>query len=269
MILDAKMGRKVPSARNFPQHFEQIRFFGGDARRNPHLALAAGLPFLPLLLTGGTASEVLWVMAGVLLVLAMLALLPRRWSRYGADRPAAVALLGGALGGAAGAGLTDEALVPAILLGATLAWGRWWARQPRAYSGGRQQWNDLLADAGRALWDILDQISFQLKPLVGGIFGAVWGALVLRAAAGLPGGGAPAWSLGNAVGLSLALGVGLWLGAKSLGRALLWPALCGAAGGFLVQGAAGALMGACLGLGLGLGEWLAAKIAPTREQNSD
>jgi hypothetical protein len=245
--------------------------FSGDARRAPHLALAAGLPFLPLLLTGAAASEVLWVVAGVLLLLTALAALPARWGRYGADRPAAVALLGGAVGGAGGALLAGANPVPTLLMGLLAAWGRRWARKPPIYSKRIQKVTKegdwlFFFDLAIALWDLLDQFSFQFKPLVGGVVGAAWATALLRAAAGLPGGGASPWGWGDALVLGVALGLGLWWGAKSLRRALLWPALCGAAGGFLVQGASGALMGACLGLGLGLGEWLAAKIAPTRAQ---
>jgi hypothetical protein len=244
---------------------------GGDLRRKPHLALAALVPYLPLLWALPAASaRILWATGGTLLALALLASLVPRWGCYGADRPAAVVVLCAALGGALGALPVGADLVAALLLGSSLAWGRWWARRPLPYSGGSQKLGDLLADVGRALWDALDQFSFKLKPFVGGVVGALWAVLLLRAArtlpppAGLLPGDAPAWGLWEALGLSAGLGLGLWWGEGRWLRALLWPAACGAVFGALARGAMGAAVGAGLGLGLGLGEWLAARMEAGR-----
>jgi hypothetical protein len=238
---------------------------GGDLRRKPHLALAALVPYLPLLWAlPATPTRILWAAGGTLLALALLAFLVPRWGRYGADRPAAVVVLCAALGGVLGALAVGADVAAVLLLGSSLAWGRWWARRPLPYSGGSQKLGDALADFGRALWDALDQISFKLKPLVGGVVGALWAVLLLRAAGTLSPGDAPAWGLWEALGLSAGLGLGLWWGEGRWLRSLLWPTACGAVAGALARGAVGAAAGAGLGLGLGLGEWLAARMEAGR-----
>ena len=158
-----------------------------------------------------------------------------------------------------GALLVSGNAAAALLLSGTIAWGRWWARRPSAYSGA-QKLGAVVVDFGRAIWDALDQISPQLKPFLGGATGAWLGALLLRAAHTLPGSGPPVWSFGDALWLGAGVGLGLWWGQGRLLRALLWPTAGGALGGALARGASGAVIGAALGMGLGLGEWWAARI---------
>jgi hypothetical protein len=240
--------------------FVLMWLLGGDLRRKPHLPLAAFLCYLPLLALPLTAGSAVGITGAALMTLALLALLVPRWGRYGADRPAALALLCASVGGALGAPLIGEGAAAALLMGGTIAWGRWQARRPSAYSGS-QKLGGLVGDLGRSIWDdLIGQISPQLKPFLGGTAGAWLGALLLRAAHTLPGSGPPPWALGDALWLGVGVGLGLWWGQGRLLRALLWPVAGGALGGALARGAAGAVVGAALGLGLGLGEWWAARI---------
>jgi hypothetical protein len=244
---------------------------GGDLRSRPHLALAALLPHLPLLgLLPASARNVLWATGGTLLALALLALAGGRWGRYRTDRPQALALLAAALGAAAGAALAGaggSGLVATLLMAAAVIAVRWWTRRPPAYSGSQ---NDLLqtADLVRTLWDLPDSGSHKFKLFLGSVVGATWCALLLRAAAGLTLGGAPVWSIPDALLLGAGLGVGLWWVEKGLWQALVLPALGGALGGALARGVQGAIVGTCLGLGLGFGEWLAARMEAAREEGA-
>jgi len=233
---------------------------GGDLRRKPHLAWAAFLCYLPLLAVPPTAGSIVGITGAALTTLALLARLVPRWGGHGADRPAALALLCASAGGALGALSTGGDAAAALLLGGTIAWGRWWARRPSAYSG-TQKLGGLVGDLGRSIWDdVIGQISPQLKPFLGGAVGALLGALLLRAAHTLPGSGPPVWNLGDALWLGAGLGLGLWWGQGRLLQALLWPVIGGTLGGALARGVSGAAVGAALGLGVGLGEWGAARI---------
>lgn len=234
-------------------------------------ALAWSLAFVPvgmgiLPLTGPT---ILGTLAAALPALALLTLSRPAWSREAADRKAALGMLGtgtGALAGwwgarAAGwAGGWETSVLPAL----ALALGRSWARRPLSYSGG----NDvlpLLADLGRAIWDLPDQFSFHLKPGMGGWLGALWAGVLIQTAARLGPPGAAVWGGGDLGWLAVLAGVGVALGASGgLWRAAGLAGLGGALGGALAQGGswaalnpAGAILGAGVGLGLGASEWLA------------
>jgi hypothetical protein len=231
-----------------------------------HLALAWLLAYLPLFMgIIPTTPEALLATTGLaLLAMTLLALLVPRWGRFGVDRPDGLVLLGGGLGALMGSLLagqlaeTAAAWEMALILGLALALGRRWARQPSTYSGSADLL-PLLADFGRTMWDLLDQISLQLKPMVGGIAGGAWAAVLVQASTILAPGPTSAWSLSDSLWLGTLLGLGLWLGNGTLWRALLLPALGGAVGGWLAQGMGGAIVGAGIGLGLGMGEWLAAQ----------
>ena len=247
--------------------FLVLLLLGSELRNRPHLALAGLLGYLPLLLgLPSGAAALLWATAGGILTLAVLGLAVPRWGGYGADRPAGLLLLCagiGSLGAAWGAAsLLPSALPPgaaaaSLLLGLALALGRLWARQPSTYTGGSQQPLALLVNVGRIFWDAMDEISFQIKPLLGGLVWAAWVGLLLQSTTALSPAVAPAFSIGGALWLALGAGLGLW-GAASGGllRALLQPALGAALGGWLAAGAWGAILGAGMGLGLGFGEWL-------------
>jgi len=114
----------------------------------------------------------------------------------------------------------------------------------------------------------LDQISFQLNPFLGGLIGAVWAAVLLRAAARLSAGAASPWDSGDALWLGLGLGFGLWWAKGGLLNMLVLPALGGAVGGWLARGMEAAVVGVGIGLGLGLGEWVAFRAALAREENA-
>lgn len=241
-----------------------LLLLGGGMRSRPHLALAGLMPYLPLLgLVRATSHNVLWATVGMLLALVLLALAGGRWGRYGADRPASISLLCAGLGAGAGAlaaGAKGVGLSAVVLLSAGVSIERRWARLPLAYSG------VTIKDVGRVVWDALDEISFEIKPFLAGLIGALCAALLLWAAAGLAPRSAPAWSIWGA--LSLGAGLGLWWAERGLLRALLLPALGGALGGALAGGLSGAVTGAGLGLGLGLGEWLTARVEAAQETGS-
>lgn len=216
------------------------------------------LPFLPwfffLPLTPLTIGGVTAVM---IMILSLLCLAVPRWGRYGADRLEALTVLAAGLAGAGGGwlaapgGVGVEGVVAGLLLGSVISVGRLHARRGTTLAGGDDT-GAMLADIGRAFWDILDEISLSVKPLLEGTLAAVWGALLLRWSAELAG-GQSAWSVGGAVWLGLGLGLGLAWGRRGLWRWLL-PLVGGAVGGWLGLGLAGALLGGCLGVGLAVGE---------------
>jgi hypothetical protein len=194
--------------------------------------------------------------------LSLLCLFVPRWGQYGADRAEALAVLAGGLGGLSGAwlalavGLETGSITVGLLLGSVMAVGRQHARRNVAMIGGSDL-GPVVADIGRSLWEVLDDISPQLKPLLEGMLGAVWVALLLRWLAELAG-GVSAMTVGGALWLGLGLGLGLAWGQRGMWRWLL-PLAGGAMGGWLALGAGGAVLGGCLGLGLAVGEWLAVR----------
>lgn len=240
-------------------------------RGKVYLLAAAALGYLALLvLVAPTPDVFLGVTGASILGLAALTLTVPRWRGSSLDRAAALAALGAGLGAlAAGLLLTRSSAAAAaelLLLACGVAVVRWVARRPLVYSGGSQGLETLL-DIGRILWDVLDQISFNLKSLVSGIAGAVWAAVLIGAAAALSPGSRPAWTIIDALLLGAGLGVGLWWsGRGGLLRAALLPALGGALGGALAHGLPGAVAGACIGVGLGVGEWLGARYTSTASE---
>ncbi len=227
----------------------------------PHLALVALLPYLSLLLFPEPTPGLLLGATGATIVVAsLLAFLVPRWGRYGTDRSPGLAFLVAVWGGAMVGFATPGGWPLGLTLALCLAVGRRAARRPLAYSGGSQNILALLADLGRAAWDVLDTVSFKLKPFIGSVGGALWAGVLFQAAAGLAPGALPPWTVGDSLWLGLGLSLGLWF-EGGLFRRLARTALLGAAGGWLAQGWSGAFFGAMLGLILAFGEWLATKQA--------
>jgi hypothetical protein len=124
---------------------------------------------------------------------------------------------------------------------------------------------EYLVDVSLGLWDTLDQVSFKIKPLIGGMLGTVLSGTLLEALNELSPDAALPWRIGHALWLAVGLVVGIVWAEGKVVRALLLPALGGMICGALARGVSGAVIGAALGLGLGLGEWLASRPEAGRE----
>jgi len=241
-----------------------------------HLALSALLAYLSFLgPVPVTPILFLWVTDGVLVTLSLLALDVSRWGNYGINRPAAIALLITGIGAVLGAllvGSDGVALGSTTLLALSLSAGRWWARRSLAYSGGVQNVRnplEYLVDVSLGLWDTLDQASFKIKPLVGGMLGIGLGGSLLEALAWLLPDAALPLRIGHALWLGIGLAVGMIWAEGNLLKALLLPTLGGTICGALAHGMAGAVIGSGIGMGLGIGEWVAFRLAPSPGENTE
>ena len=195
-----------------------LLLLGGRLANHPYLILAAMLPYLPLLgLITFTADDCLWVTNGMLLILALSALVIPHWGRYGIDRPAAVALLSAGLGAVIGGLVADVGsakLGIAILLATSIAIGRWWARYPPAYSGKARLFDALL-------WDSLDHFSLKIKPFLGGLAGTLWTVVLVMAADELSGATTLARDVTEVLWLGIPLAIGPVLAEVNLLSGLL------------------------------------------------